>query len=95
MFDVWLLIKEKGFKLDTKLLRKKLQRSYDAAPPGKKKEAREYVMDDIISRVKQSTTEKAWNNELGGLLMRPKPDRLVVVGEVCQILSQVGDVILE
>ena len=77
VFDVWFLLKEKGFKLDKKLLRKKLQRSYDAAPRGKKKEAKEYVMGDIISRIRQSVTEIAWNNELGGLLMRPKPDRSV------------------
>lgn len=94
VFDVWFLIKKKGFKLDKKLLRKKLQRSYDAAPPGKKKEAREYVMDDIVSRIKQSVTERAWSNELGGLLMRPKPARLMVVDEVGEILSQVGDMLL-
>lgn len=94
VFDVWFLIKTKGLELEKKLLRKKLQRSYDAAPLGKKKEAREYVMEDIISRIKESVTERAWSNELGGLLMRPKPARSMVVDEVCEILSQAGDMLL-
>jgi hypothetical protein len=89
------LIKEKGIKLDMDLLRKKLQRSYDAAPFGKKKDTRAYVMSDIVSRIRQSVTEKAWNNELGGLLMHPRPDRQVAIDSVCEILSRIGDISLD
>ena len=95
VFDIWFLVKKKRIKLDTELLRKKLQRSFDAAPFGKKTEARAYVMTNVISRIRQSVTEKAWNNELGGLLMRPKPDRQAVVDSVCEILSQIGDISLD
>ncbi len=95
VFDIWFLIKEKGIKLDTDLLRKKLQRNYDAAPFGKKKEAGAYVMSDIVARIRQSVTEKAWNNELGGLLLRPRPDRQAAIDSVCEILSQIGDISLD
>ncbi|MHB1868451.1 MAG: nucleotidyl transferase AbiEii/AbiGii toxin family protein [Nitrososphaerales archaeon] len=94
-FDVWFLIHEKGIKLDKHLLRKKLQRSYDAAPFGKKKDAGTYVMRDAASRIRQSVTEKAWNNELGGLMMRLRPERSVVVDSVCEILSQMDDISLK
>ncbi len=94
VFDIWFLIQEKGIKLDTNLLRKKLQRSYDATPSGKKKDAKEYVMSAVVSRIRQSVTEKAWNNELGGLLTRPRPDRQVVIDSVCEILSRIGDLSL-
>jgi len=95
VFDIWFLIKEKGIKLDTDLLRKKLQRNYDAAPFGKKKEAGAYVMSDIVARIRQSVTEKAWNNELGGLLLRPRPDRQAVIDSVCEILLRIGDISLD
>lgn len=95
VFDIWFLIEEKGIKPDTDLLRKKLQRSYDAAPFGKKKDAGRYIMSDIVSRIKQTVTEKAWNNELGGLLMRPRPDRLAVIDSVSEILFRIGDISLD
>jgi len=94
VFDVWFLIKKKGRRLDKELLRDKLQRSYDAAPFGKKKEAAAYVMADIVSKIRQSVTEKAWRNELGGLLMRPRPDRATVVDETSAILLDIGDMVL-
>lgn len=95
VFDVWFLISEKGIKLDKRLLRKKLQRSYDDAPSGKKKDAGTYVMRDVASRIRQSVTEKVWNNELGGLIMQPRPERSVVVDSVCEILSQMDDISLK
>ena len=67
----------------------------DAAPFGKKKDAGAYVMSDVASRIRQSVTEKAWNNELGGLMMRPRPARVVVVDSVCDILSQMDDISLK
>ncbi len=95
VFDAWFLIEKKGIKLDTNLLRKKLQRSYDAAPFGNKKAAGSYAMSDIASKIRQSVTERAWNNELGGLLMRPRPDRQAVTESVCEILSRIGDISLK
>ena len=92
LFDVWFLIKNKELELDRSLLRKKLERSYAAAPFSKKEEASSYVMEDIISRIKSSVTDITWKNELGGLLMKPKPNRLVVVNEICNILSSIGDI---
>jgi predicted nucleotidyltransferase component of viral defense system len=94
VFDIWYLIHEKGVKLEKDMLRKKLQRSYDAAPFGKKKDAETYIMNEIISRVKHSVTEKSWNNELGGLIMRPRPEREIVVESVCDILSKMKDISL-
>ncbi len=94
VFDIWFLIQQKGIHLDMDLLRRKLQRNYDAAPFGKKRDASAYVMTDIIQRIRQSVTEKAWNNELGGLLMRPRPVRQVVIDGVCEILSRIGDISL-
>lgn len=59
VFDVWFLIHEKRNKLDRHLLRKKLQRSYDAAPFGKKKDAGTYAMwpleSDSLSQKKCGT----------------------------------------
>ncbi len=95
VFDAWFLIHEKRVKLDKRLLRKKLQRSYDAAPFGKKKDAETYVMRDVASRIRLSVTEKAWNNELGGLMTWPRPERSVVVESVCEILSQMEDIVLK
>ena len=92
LFDVWFLIKNKELELDRSLLRKKLERSYAAAPFSKKEEASSYVMEDIISRIKSSVTDITWKNELGGLLMKPKPKRLVVINEICNILSSIGDI---
>src|SRR5438445_12643189 len=73
VFDVWFLIEKKGIKLDAELLRKKLQRSYEAAPFGNKTAAGSYEMSDIASRIRQSVTESAWHNQVGGLRMRPRP----------------------
>lgn len=95
VFDVWFLIEKKGIKLDMNLLRKKLQRSYDAAPFGNKKAAGSYTMSSIASKIRQSVTERAWNNELGGLIMRPRPERKVAIDSVCQILSRIGDISLK
>ncbi len=95
VFDIWFLIHEKGVKLDMRMLRKKLQGSYDAAPFGKRKEAESYVMGNIISRIKHTVTDKSWNNELGGLIMRPRPERKAVVDSVCNILSQMDDISLK
>jgi len=95
VFDIWFLIREKGIKLDKRMLRKKLQRSYDAAPFGKRKEAESYIISDIVSRIKHTVTDKSWNNELGGLIMRPRPERKVVVDSVSYILSQMGDISLK
>ena len=94
VFDIWFLIYEKGVRLDEEMLRKKLQRSYDAAPFGKRKEAENYVMSGVISAIKHSVTEQSWNNELGGLIMRPRPERKVVIQSVCEILHKMGDISL-
>jgi hypothetical protein len=88
------LIQQKGIGLDKDLLRRKLQRSYDAAPFGKKRAASAYIMSDIVPRIRQVVTENAWNNELGGLLMRPRPDRQAVIDSVCEILSRIDDISL-
>jgi predicted nucleotidyltransferase component of viral defense system len=95
VFDIWFLIHEKRVKLDKHMLRMKLQRSYDAAPLGKRKEAETYIMSEIISRIKHSATEKSWNNELGGLTMRPEPERKTVIKIVCDILSSMEDISLK
>ena len=96
VFDVWFLIHEKGIKLDKRLLLKKLQRSYDAAPFNAKKDAATYIISDVVSQIKEVVTEKAWNNELGGLIMRPMPERSVVVETVCTILlSLLEDITLK
>jgi predicted nucleotidyltransferase component of viral defense system len=94
VFDAWFLMEKKGIKLDTVLLRKKLQRSYDAASFGNKRAAGSYAMSDIASEVRQSVTERAWNNELGGLMIRLRPERRVVIDSVCRILSGIGDISL-
>jgi hypothetical protein len=52
-------------------------------------------MSDIASKIRQSVTEKAWNNELGGLMMRPRPERQVAIDIVCRILSRIGDISLK
>lgn len=95
VFDIWFLIYEKGVRLDEEMLRKKLQRSYDAAPFGKRKEAENYVMSGVISAIRHSVTEQSWNNELGGLIMRPRPERKVVIQSVCEILHKMGDISLK
>ena len=59
VFDVWFLINQKRIKLDKNLLQKKLQRRYDVAPFGKKKDARIYLMRDVAARIRQSVTEKS------------------------------------
>ena len=59
VFDAWFLLHEKRIKLDKRLLREKLQHSYDAAPFGKKKDARKYVMREVASRIRNSVTEEA------------------------------------
>ncbi len=92
VFDIWFLIHEKGFKLDERILRKKLQLSYEAAPFGKRKLAENYVMSEVVSLIKHSVTEKSWNNELGGLMMRPRPELGDVVESVCHILYKLHDI---
>jgi predicted nucleotidyltransferase component of viral defense system len=95
VFDIWFLICKKGVRLNENILRKKLQRSYDAAPFGKRKEAEIYVMNEVIYTIKHSVTEKSWSNELGGLIMRPRPDRRVVIQRVCEILREMSDISLK
>jgi len=92
VFDVWFLIKKKGLKLKEELLRRKLERSYPAAPSRKKAEASAYIMGDVITRIRETVTDAAWKNELGGLLIKPKPKRLTVIGDVCEIISSLGDI---
>ncbi len=92
VFDVWFLIKKKGLKLKEVLLRKKLERSYLAAPSRKKAEASAYIMGEIITRIEETVTDAAWKNELGGLLIKPKPQRLTVIEDVCEIISSMGDI---
>ena len=74
VFDVWFLMERKGKKLDVELLRAKLRRSYDAAPDKSKKNIENYEMSEIVSKMEETVTGRAWQNELGGLLMRPKPE---------------------
>lgn len=95
VFDIWFLMHEKEVRLDKDILRKKLQRSYDASPLGKRKDAKKYLMREVVSVIRDSITEKSWNNELGGLIMRPRPERGVVVEVVCDILYEMGDISLE
>ena len=92
VFDVWFLIKKKGLKLKEELLRRKLERSYPAAPSRKKAEASAYIMGDITTRIRETVTDAAWKNELGGLLIKPKPQRLTVIEDVCEIISSLGDI---
>ncbi len=94
VFDVWFLMESKGKKLDIELLRAKLRRSYDAAPDKSKKNIENYVMSEIVSRMIRTVTGRAWQNELGGLLMRPKPDPQTVIESVSRILARIGDVSL-
>ena len=77
------------------MLRKKLQRSYDAAPFGIKQHARKYTAENVVSRIKTTTTQEAWSNELGGLLLRPRPDRLAVVEGACRVVKDIGDISLD
>jgi hypothetical protein len=87
-------MERKGKKLDIELLRAKLRRSYDAAPEKSKKNIENYEMSEIVSKMEKKVTGRAWQNELGGLLMRPKPDHQTVVESVSQILARIGDVSL-
>lgn len=92
VFDVWFLMDKKGMKLDIYLLKEKLNRSYNAAPPEKRKDLGRYTISSVISGIKDSVTQTAWRNELGGLLMRPFPDRKFVIERVSEILVEIGDI---
>lgn len=48
-------------------------------------------MRDVISH---SVTEQSWNNELGGLIIRPRPERKAVIQSVSEILQEMGDISL-
>ena len=52
-------------------------------------------MGNIVSRIKHTVTDKSWNNELGGLMMRPRPERKDVVDSVCDVLFQMDDISLK
>ncbi len=92
VFDVWFLMEVKHFKLDKKLLNSKLKRSYEAAPIEKRQRAGRYIAKEVIYLMRESVTEKAWKTQLGGLLIRPPPDRRLVMQAVEGILSAIGDI---
>jgi len=92
VFDVWFLMDKKEMKLDIHLLKEKLVRSYNAAPPEKRKDLGRYTMSSVISEIKDSVTQTSWRNELGGLLMRPFPERNLVIERVSEILVEIGDI---
>jgi predicted nucleotidyltransferase component of viral defense system len=93
VFDVWFLTVKKGMRIDHAMLKKKLQRSYEAAPEAKKESALSYSVSDVLERIK-GITELAWKQELGGLLLRKSPSRETIVSDVSKILKRVGDVSL-
>ncbi len=92
VLDVWFLMDQKRIKLDRELLHAKLKRSYEAAPPAKRDSLKNYTMSDVVSRIRESVTEKAWRNQLGGLLIKPRPDREQVIKRVEEILTKLGDI---
>ena len=49
-------------------------------------------MGDITTRIRETVTDAAWKNEPGGLLIKPKPQRLTVIEDVCEIISSLGDI---
>jgi predicted nucleotidyltransferase component of viral defense system len=94
VFDIWFLVSKKGMRVDPKMLREKLARSYQAAPPKKKASAAFYSHADAISKMKE-ITELAWKRELGGLLIKNSPSRETIVADVSKTLRRLGDVNLD
>jgi predicted nucleotidyltransferase component of viral defense system len=91
VFDIWFLVSEKGMRVEPKMLREKLARSYEAAPPKKKAAAAFYSHADVISKIRE-ITDLDWRRELGGLLIKNSPSREKIVADVSRILERVGDV---
>ena len=91
VFDVWFLVSKKGMRVDSKMVREKLARSYEAAPAKKKASAAFYSYRDVIGKMSEMT-ELAWKRELGGLLIKNSPSRGTIVADVSKIVRRVGDV---
>lgn len=90
VFDVWFLVTKKRVKIELKLLEEKLIRSYEAAPEAKKEFAAFYSHLSVIERMK-GISERAWKQELGGLLVKGFPSKPTIVSEVSEILKRIGD----
>jgi len=91
VYDVWFLVSKKGMRVDPKMVREKLARSYEAAPAKKKASAALYSYADVIGKVRE-TTELSWKREIGGLLVKNSPSRGTIVAEVSKIVRRIGDV---
>jgi predicted nucleotidyltransferase component of viral defense system len=91
VFDVWFLVSKKRMRVEPKMLKEKLARSYEAAPPKKKAVAAFYSYAEVISKMKE-ITDLAWRRELGGLLIKNSPSREKIVADVSRILERVGDI---
>jgi predicted nucleotidyltransferase component of viral defense system len=91
VFDVWFLVSKKGMRVDPKMVREKLARSYEAAPAKRKASAAFYSHADVIGKVRE-ITDLAWKRELGGLLIKNSPSRETIVADVSKTLRRIGDI---